>query len=279
MYNKVCVVTGANSGLGYETARALALKGAKVFMVCRNEEKGVRAMKKILATNRQSRLYLVLADLAHMQQVRAAAQEIISYNDPIHVLVNNAGCLLTHYQKTPEGFEQMLAVNFLAPFLLSRLLLPKLAKKEQGIARIVNVSSGAHRRFPLDLNNLNADKSFHAWRSYCTSKLANLIFTIELARRYPGRLIANCADPGVASTGFGGELPLWMRLGAGLMRPFIPSARKAADTQIALCTEPEFEGFSGQYFYKRQSLPISQYALDIARANDLWNLAEAMTDA
>jgi len=196
--------------------------------------------------------------------------------DRIDVLINNAGLVLGERRITPDGLEHVFALNHLAPFLLTNLLLPKLTGSAP--ARVVTVASDAHSAARLDLSDPNLEHGWDSWRSYTNSKLANILFTRELARRLDGTgVTANCAHPGVVRTGFGRESRPLLKLGITIARPFMLSPGRGADTIVYLAGSPEVAGQTGGYYVKRQRREPSATARDDTLARELWELSEKMT--
>ena len=216
-----------------------------------------------------------IADLASMEQVRALAGRLAAL-ERIDVLINNAGLVLGERRVTTDGFEHVFAVNHLAPFLLTNLLLPELTGSAP--ARVVTVTSDAHSAAKLDLDDPNLEHGWDSWRSYANSKLANILFTRELARRLDGTgVTANCAHPGVVRTGFGREGKPLLRLGTTLARPFFLSPERGADTIVYLASSPDVAGETGGYYVKRQRREPSAAARDDAAARKLWDISEKLT--
>jgi len=273
---KVCLITGATSGIGAVTAEALARQGAKVVLVGRNPEKCARTKEQIQARTGNPDVETLVADLSSQQQVRQLAQDFLTRHARLDVLVNNAGGLWTKRQETVDGVEMTFAVNHLAYFLLTNLLLDRL--KASAPARIVNVASAAHRRTELPFDDLMGQKSFSGWRAYKQSKLANLLFTYELARRLEGSgVTANALHPGWVATGFatnndwvGGFLQVAARL-------FALSSEEGARTIIYLASSPEVANVSGQYFVKCRPVVSSAASLDRSSAERLWGMSEQFT--
>jgi retinol dehydrogenase 12 len=274
MKGKVCVVTGATSGIGKATATALAKLGATVVLVGRDRGRTEAAAAEIGSVSaRPPRTEI--ADLASLEQVRGLAERLAGL-ERIDVLVNNAGLVLGERRVTPDGLEHVLALNHLAPFLLTSLLLPKLTASAP--ARVVTVTSDAHSAARLDLADLNLERGWDSWRSYANSKLANILFTRELARRLDGTgVTANCAHPGVVRTGFGRQARPLLKLGITIARPFLLSPERGADTIVYLASSPEVAGQSGGYYVKRQRREPSAAARDDATARKLWEISQEMT--
>jgi NAD(P)-dependent dehydrogenase (short-subunit alcohol dehydrogenase family) len=274
MEGKVCVVTGATSGIGKAAATALARLGAQVVLVGRDQGRAEAAAAEIGAIGPVPPK-VEIADLASMEQVRALAGRLASL-ERLDVLINNAGLVLGERRVTKDGFEHVFAVNHLAPFLLTNLLLPKLAGSAP--ARVVTVTSDAHSAAKLDLDDPSLEHGWDSWRSYANSKLANILFTRELARRLDGTgVTANCAHPGVVRTGFGREGKPLLRLGTTIARPFFLSPERGADTIVYLASSPDVAGETGGYYVKRQRREPSAAARDDTTARRLWDISEKMT--
>ena len=279
MDGRVCLVTGASSGIGKETALALAGMGATVVMHGHDPERSAAAADAVRRASPQGAVQLVVADLSSQAEVRRLAAEVLRH-DSLHVLVNNAGVLRMRRKLTVEGLELTFALNHLAYFLLTQLLLDRL--RESAPARIVNVSSGAHARARLDFDDLQNKRRFRGMRVYGQSKLANVLFTYELARRLEGSgVTANCLHPGLVATRFGsgnhGVMGRAMRLGARLMRPFALSPARGAGTSIYLATSPEVEHMSGRYFVDSKATQSSHASYDEESARRLWEASEQLT--
>jgi retinol dehydrogenase-12 len=274
MDGEVCVVTGATSGIGKATATALARLGAQVVLVARDRGRGEATAAEVAAAG-ASPPRLEIADLASMTQVRALAGRLGAL-ERIDVLVNNAGLMAGQRRVTADGLDEVFAVNHLAPFLLTSLLLGQLTAAAP--ARVITVTSGAHAGARLDLDDPQLERGWESWRAYANSKLANILFTRELARRLEGTgVTANCAHPGVVRTRFGREARLPMRAAVTLGRPFMLSPQRGASTIVYLATSPEVAGASGGYYVKRQRREPSAAARDDATAQRLWQLSEELT--
>jgi len=274
MKGTVCVVTGATSGIGRAAATALAKLGATVVMVGRDRGRTEAAAAQIAAVS-ASPPRTEIADLASLEQVRGLAGRLAGL-ERIDVLINNAGLVLGERRLTPDGLEHVFALNHLAPFLLTNLLLPTLTASAP--ARVITVTSDAHSAARLDLHDPNLEHGWDSWRSYANSKLANILFTRELARRLDGTgVTANCAHPGVVRTGFGRESRPLLKLGITIARPFMLSPERGADTIVYLASSPEVAGQTGGYYVKRQRREPSAAARDDTAARELWELSERMT--
>jgi NAD(P)-dependent dehydrogenase (short-subunit alcohol dehydrogenase family) len=284
MSGKTCIVTGASSGIGKETARGLARRGAHVVMVARDRQRGESARSEIARDSRDGNVDLLLADLSSQAAVRALAAEILAKYDAIDVLVNNAGAMYTARSLTVDGIERTFATNHLAYFLLTHLLLDRIksgARAGSG-ARIVNVSSRAHERATMNFDDLQFERGFSVRYVYGHSKLANVLFTYELARRLEGtNVTANCLHPGVVRTRFGRNNtsdPLGLIVNGGIRVAglFFIDARKGAETSIHLASSPEVEGVTGKYFARSKETPSSELSHDREAARRLWEISEQM---
>jgi NAD(P)-dependent dehydrogenase (short-subunit alcohol dehydrogenase family) len=272
--DKVCMVTGANTGLGKITARELAKMGATVIMVARSKPRGEAALADVQQASGSSRVHLLLADLSSQASIRELATTFKANYEQLHVLVNNAGAFFKDRQLSVDGLEMTFALNHLGYFLLTNLLLETL--KASAPARIVNVASNAHMNGRIDFDDLQMEKKYRGFPTYGQSKLANVLFTYELARRIEGSgVTVNALHPGVVATGFGqGEgLMGWL---VKLIRPFLLTAEQGAETQIYLASSPEAEGVSGSYFDKKKAVKSSKISYDTAVAQQLWQVSEKL---
>ena len=277
MPGKTCLITGANAGIGKAAAIGLARQGARVVLLCRDEARGRAAMAEIERQSGSGSLDLLIADLASQAQIRQAADEYLQRFDRLDVLINNAAVLAWRERRLNEdGLEMTFAVNHLAPFLLTGLLLGRL--EECAPSRIVTVASGAHRKTELDFDDLQNERAYSPFDAYSRSKLANVYFTYELARRLEGTgVTANCLHPGVVSTALFREMRPWQRVALWLGRPFLLKPESGADTAVYLASAPEIEGVTGQYFEKRKQVPSSPVSYDSDIARRLWEVSEALT--
>jgi NAD(P)-dependent dehydrogenase (short-subunit alcohol dehydrogenase family) len=274
MDGQICVVTGATSGIGRAVATALGRLGAQLVLVARDRDRGEATAAGLVAAGAPPPR-LEIADLASMTQVRALADRLGAL-ERIDVLVNNAGLLAGQRRVTADGFEEVFAVNHLAPFLLTSLLLGTLTAAAP--ARVITVTSGAHAAARLDLDDLQMEREWDPWRAYASSKLANILFTRELARRLAGTgVTANCAHPGMVRTRFGREARLPMRAAVTLARPFMLSPERGASTIVYLATSPEVASATGGYYVRRQQREPSPAARDDTTAQRLWQLSAELT--
>jgi NAD(P)-dependent dehydrogenase (short-subunit alcohol dehydrogenase family) len=271
MSGKVCVVTGANSGIGKATSLVLAQFGAEIVLVCRDKARGEAALTEVSAVATAGAARLEIADLSSLQEVRELAARL-AHLDQLDVLINNAGLVLGDRRITADGFEYTFALNHLAPFLLTNLLREKLAASAP--ARVITVSSAAHRAARLDLADLQLAEHFNGWRAYSNSKLANILFTTELARRLTGTgVTANCLHPGTVNTGFGRDGSRVLRFGLDLGRRFLRTPGQGADTVVYLASSPDVEGATGGYYVRRKLRAPSRAAQDQATARRLWEIS------
>jgi NAD(P)-dependent dehydrogenase (short-subunit alcohol dehydrogenase family) len=276
MHGRVCVVTGASSGIGRATALELVRRGATVGLVCRDRGRGEETVGAIRAETGSAAMHLFLADLSSQAAIRQLADEILARFPALHVLVNNAGVVNLQRTTTVDGMETVFAVNHLAYFLLTHLLLDRL--RASAPARIVNVASDAHRWGHLDLDDLGSERRFRTMRVYGTSKLANILFTYELARRLEGTgVTVNCCHPGAVATGLGMNNGWWAMRLARLLHPFFRSPTEGAATSIHLAASAEVEGVSGQYFSNCRPARSSRASHDATAARRLWEVSARMT--
>ena len=275
MSGQVCVVTGANSGIGKAAALTLARFGAEVILVCRDSARGAAARAEIAAAAAAGQPRLEIADLSSMTEVRDLAGRLSALGR-LDVLINNAGLVLGERRTSADGFEYTFAVNHLAPFLLTNLLREQLAGSAP--ARVITVSSAAHRGARLNLDDLQLAGHFNGWRAYSNSKLANILFTTELARRLTGTgVTANCLHPGTVNTGFGRDGSRLLRFGLDLGRRFLRTAGQGADTVIYLASSPDVAGATGGYYVNRKLRTPSRAARDQATARRLWEISAELT--
>jgi len=276
MKGKTCIVTGASSGIGRETAIALASKGATVALVCRSGSKADRALAEIRERSRDGEVSLFTADLSSQREVRRVAAELDAALPRLDVLVNNAGVIMGERVLTEDALETTFAVNHLGYFLLTHLLRPKLVSSAP--ARVVSVASDAHRSGHVDFDDLQGERSYNGWRAYAQSKLANILFTYELARRLDGTgVTANCLHPGVVGTNFANAGPAYVRVLFRLARPFLRSPRNGAATSITLAAAPDVGGVSGKYFADEREARSNVESYDTAVAERLWRVSEQLT--
>jgi retinol dehydrogenase 14 len=271
----ICVVTGATSGIGKETAVALARAGATVAVVCRTRDRGEAALAEIRRRAGHDAVSLFVADLSSQRAIRTVAAELRAALPRIDVLVNNAGLALRDRLVTEDGFENTFAVNHLAYFLLTRLLQPTLLASAP--ARVINVSSEAHRWGSVRFDDLMGEATYDGWKAYAQSKLANVLFTYELARRLDGTgVTANCLHPGLVGTAFASRGPSLIRILSRLARPLLRSPASGAATSVYLASAPEVATVTGRYFAGRRARRSSRASYDRALAARLWGVSERL---
>ncbi|HZS39290.1 MAG TPA: SDR family oxidoreductase [Polyangia bacterium] len=274
---KVCLVTGFTQGIGKETALGLAKKGATLVLVARDAARAEAAAAEVRAAAASgAAVEVLLADLSSQASVRKLAGEFLARHDRLDVLVNNAGAINTSRKVTVDGLEMTFAVNHLAYFLLTNLLLD--AVKKAAPARIINVSSAAHSSGRIDFEDLQGERGYAGFRAYGQSKLANILFTRELARRLDGtRVTANALHPGVVRTGFGRGDGGLLALGVKIAGVFFISPAQGAATTLWLASSPEVANVSGKYFAKCREKAPSRRAQDDDTARKLWDVSAKLT--
>lgn len=276
MEGKTCVVTGATSGIGRVAAEVLAARGARVILVGRSDERGANALREIGEATGSNQIEYLKADLSLQSDIRRLAERIQDRANRLDVLLNNAGSIFVKREETAEGIEMTWALNHLSYFLLTHLLLPLLKKSTP--ARVVNVASSAHLGASLDFSDLEARRRYRLFKQYQRTKLANILFTYELARRLQGSgVTANTLHPGFVKTSivnkdgfFGAMFRLGARLGA-------ITPEEGARTSIYLASSPDVATVSGHYFYKERPAPSSPQSKDVKSAERLWKISEQMT--
>jgi NAD(P)-dependent dehydrogenase (short-subunit alcohol dehydrogenase family) len=276
MNQKICLITGANSGIGKETARELARTGATVIMVARDARRGEAARTEIVADTGNHQVALLLADLSSQASTRALAAQVTAQYDRLDLLVNNAGGYFATRQESVDGLELTFALNHMGYFLLTNLLLPLL--KASAPARIVNVSSDAHRGGRITLTDYNRLTRYSGFKVYGESKLANVLFTYALARRLEGSgVTVNAMHPGFVRTGFGlNNKGIQGRVIGWLARAFALTPQQGAETAIWLATSADVAGVSGQYFVKKRAKKSSAASYNEEDQALLWALSEEL---
>jgi len=275
---KEIVITGATDGIGKITARELARTGANVTIVARNSAKGERVAREIRAAGGDN-VQFIQGDLSSQKSVRGAAEALKGKLDRLDVLINNAGAIFQRRELTDDGIERTFALNHLGYFLMTVQLLDLL--KAAGSARIVNVASAAHNGVQLDLDDLQNARSYSGWRSYQKSKLANVYFTYELARRLKGSPVTvNCLHPGFVASRFGDNNTGFTRMIFGLAKSVAAiSEEEGAKTSIYLASAPDAAGATGQYFDKCKAVRSSAVSYDEGIARELWRVSEQLVGA
>ena len=276
MQGQVCLVTGATAGIGLVTARELARKGARVILVGRSLERCSRAADEIRAQAATTSVEWLVADLSSQVDIRRLADQVRSRTSRLDVLVNNAGGIFPKRQESADGIEMTLALNHLSYFLLTNLLRPLL--EQSAPARVVSVASDAHKGVKIEFDDVAGKNRYGGWRAYQQSKLANILFTYELARRLDGtRVTANTLHPGFVRTGIlrdGGVLGWLLRRAADVVAL---SPEEGAKTSVYLASSPDVAAVSGRYFVKERPVESSPQSRDASAALRLWRLSEEMT--
>jgi NAD(P)-dependent dehydrogenase (short-subunit alcohol dehydrogenase family) len=273
MTKKTCLITGANTGIGFETAKALCLKGFKVILVCRTEEKAQSAIQEILNIQKDASLDYAIADLSSQTEIRAMAADIIGKYPLLDVLINNAGSWYSEMKLTADGIERQWAINHLAPFLLTHLLLPALVKAHD--PRIITVSSDSHFHGKIHFEDVNLSQNYHGLRAYAQSKLANVLFNNAFEQfKTNEKLTVNAVQPGLVKTDIGLKHTFSFH---GLMwklrRLTGKTAARGAATSVFLAENEEVTGISGKYWDNCRPKATSKKAASTADAEKLWKLS------
>jgi NAD(P)-dependent dehydrogenase (short-subunit alcohol dehydrogenase family) len=276
MHGMVCLVTGATSGIGLVAARELVRRGARVVIVGRDPARCTAAVAHLHEGTQDAQVDTLLGDLSSQEQVRQVAADFLQRHPRLDVLVNNAGGLWMDRRLTADRLEMTFAVNHLAYFLLTNLLLDRL--KAGAPSRVVNVASAAHRGVTLPFDDLTGQQAYSGWRTYKQSKLANILFTYELARRLAGTgVTANALHPGWVANGFGKDNGWKGRLLQAAAGLFALSPEAGARTVVYLASSPEAAGVSGRYFAREKAVASSPASYDEAAARRLWEVSEQLT--
>ena len=276
-HSRVALVTGASSGIGWHTARSLAERGDTVILVGRDAQRCGVARDRILAEVPDAVIDVRLADFASLGQVRDLANAVLAEYQQLDVLVNNAGGFYSTRQLSVDGYELTWAINHLAPFLLTNMLIPLL--RSSAPARIITVSSAAHVSTGIHFDDLNGEKSYSGLRAYGQSKLANILFTYELAHRLTDSdVTANALHPGFVATGFGSNnSDFFMKINAVLQRLFAITPEQGAQTSIFLATDPSVAQTTGRYFSNAKATASSKASYDVTTRRRLWQISAAQT--
>lgn len=273
--NKVCIITGATSGIGKAAALKIAAAGLTLGLIGRNKDKLAQTTQEIKTTNKNAIIHTFQADLSSIKQIRVLAKAIHKQFDKIDILINNAGAIFLKREMTIDGYEKTFALNHLAYFLLTNELLPLL--KKSPTARIINVSSTAHKSGRINVQDIMMEKQYNGFFAYANSKLANVLFTYELARRLANTNIrVNCLHPGVIATEFSknnnGLIPFLVKA----IKPFILTPEEGAKTTIYLALSEEVQNTTGKYFVKCKSVRSSSLSYNAQIGKKLWELSEQM---
>ena len=275
--NKNILITGATSGIGRESALALSKMGANITFIARNKLKAENLLTDINKISNGQNSFII-ADLSSQKDIKSASEKYIDKNISLDVLLNNAGLINFKRNETIDGFEETFAINHLAYFSLTNLLLDKI--KESNSARIVNVSSAAHQFVKrMNFEDIQSKKSYKPFQVYGYTKLANILFTKKLSSMLENKKITvNCLHPGVVGTSFGQNNSNNLnKVLSFIAKPFMRTSEKGAETSIYLCSSPDVSDISGQYFYNCKVTKTSKWAQSKEDADKLWDLSEKMT--
>jgi NAD(P)-dependent dehydrogenase (short-subunit alcohol dehydrogenase family) len=277
LQGRVCLVTGATRGIGAAMAEALARMGATVVVTGRSAERGQDLVSGITQRTANEDVHFLCADLASMAEVNGLAQAFMAHWDRLHVLVNNAGTVFPTRRTTIDGYEEVFAVNHLAPFLLTNLLLPVLL--DSAPSRVIVTSSYEHRRGRMHWDNLQGERFYFSQQAYAQSKLANLLFVYELVRRLEGSgVTVNAINPGLVHTNICMDSGWLIRTAKRMMDRFSAvSPEEGADTSVWLASSPDVEGVTGRYFQRRHTVRSSRASYDVAAQQRLWRISEELT--
>lgn len=269
--NKIVLITGANSGVGKSLALQSALKRSNVVMVCRNKDKGEKARDEIISISKNESVHLIIADLSSLYSIQKASEEFKSKFNNLHILVNNAGINLPQRELTVDGYEKVFATNHLAYFYLTSLLLDVL--KSSAPSRIINVASNAHSE--IDLNDLMCEKKYSQFKAYSRSKMANILFTYELAERLKGtQITVNAVHPGVVNTNIYNTVHGVPKFIIKLIMPFFITPDKSAEFIIPLMYSDKFNNVTGKYFVKTKEANTKKGSYDTETQKKLWSISE-----
>ena len=282
MKNKVCIITGANSGMGKLMAIDLANKGATLIMVCRTREKPNVALNEVSSKTKNQNIDLMTTDLSSQKEIRELANKIKEKYPKIDILINNAGGMNFKYTETIDKIETTFATNHLAYFLLTNLLLNNLNESKQ--ARIINVASEASKNAKIDFEDINLKKDYSTFKAYSQSKLANILFTYELNRRLKDNpktknITVNCVHPGnIPQTKLGQGSKLFANFIAKLPKDLILTPEQGVETTLWLSQSKDVSNISGKYFYKKQEIKSNPISYDLDVAKRLWDLSEKLCE-
>lgn len=276
MDGKICLVTGANAGIGYAISLGLANMGATLIMVCRNKSRGEAALVELKKKSNNSSVFLFIADLSSQASIHQFVEKFKMQFGKLDILINNAGIITQNRTLTEDGLEAQFALNHMAPFLLTNLLLDSL--KASHSARIINISSNAHKTASINLDDLQSEQSYNPKEVYQRTKLCNVLFTYELARQLNGtHITVNCVHPGVVQTKLLHEYNGGKSKSNFITRLFYSTPEKGAETPLYLASSSEVEGISGKYFENKKIVNSSKHSYAIALAKELWQVSKNLT--
>ena len=270
---KTCMITGANTGIGKETARQIAALGAHVIMVCRNQEKGTQAREEIIQTTDKQDIELLICDLASLKDVKRFAEEFLQTHANLHVLINNAGVFHMKRTITPDGYESTFAVNYLAHYYLTELLLPLLKKSSP--SRIINLSSDIHNYFKIKMKDPLSEKRYSGQQAYSNSKTAMVLFTNKLVRKLEGtKVVVNTVNPGHVKTQMTtvGLSKLFRKIADFILKP--RTVEQSAENSVYVASSNDLEGITGKYFTDCKESKTAKMTKDIHNQDLLWELSK-----
>lgn len=271
--DKVCLITGATSGIGKETALALAKEGATIVFTARNTEKGEKVKHEIIEATSNRNIETMYCNLASLESIRDFVDSFKNKYKNLHVLINNAGIWETKRKESADGIELTFAVNHLAPFLMTNLLLDMI--KSSAPSRIINLSSDAHKPAKLNFKDIEGKNSWSSFGSYAQSKLCNILFTKKLSQILDGTgVTVNCVHPGLVNTTLFDKMNSLL---TALFSPFMISSKRGAQTSIFLATSDDVKDISGEYFSKKKVITPSKVAKSIENAEKLWEISKRYT--
>lgn len=275
MQGKIVAATGATSGIGEKAVEALARQGARIVLIARDRARAEVTLARLERVAPGLGHSAHFADLSLMREAKRVGAEIAASEPRIDVLINNAGAIFANRRVTIEGFERTFALNHMSYFIVTAQLIGALKAAAQG--RIVSTASRAHRGVRLDFDDLQSARSYSGWGAYQRSKLANILFTRDLARRLAGESVsANCLHPGLVDTRFADEAGGWTTRAFSLVKRFAISSERGADTIVYLATSPDAAAVSGEYFAKRKIAASSDAAREMDAARQLWEISEEL---
>ncbi len=276
MDTKISLITGANSGIGFELAKGMAKQNYKTILLCRNREKGEIAKEEIIKTTQNDDVHLIIADLSSQVSIREFVKEFNARYDHLDVLFNNAGANFFERQLSVDNIEMTFATNYLAPFLLTTQLLPKLQKSHSG--KIILTVGSIPENTNINYDDINLENNYTVGNAASQAILAKFLFCYELNRTLKDSPVTiNCFHPGATKTKLQKKMPLLWRITIGIMRPFFQSPEKGASTGIYLATAKEMENTSGKYFKNKKEIKSTKPSYDPENAKRLWGLSEALT--
>jgi NAD(P)-dependent dehydrogenase (short-subunit alcohol dehydrogenase family) len=273
---KTVLITGATAGIGKAIALALASRNYEIVFITRNREKAESVKNEIISASNNNKVDFILADLTSKKQIKESVTLFRKKYQKLDILINNAGVCLPKRRLTPDGIEEMFQINHLSYFMFSNLLIDYLLKSDD--PRIINMSSGAHKKGKFDSGNLQSEKKFSPFGTYRNTKLLNILFTLELAERLRDKgITVNALHPGVVRTNFGSEFSTAYRILGRMVKMFLISAEEGAETAVYLATSQEVKGVTGKYFIECKPAEMHNAAITLENCRILWEKSEALS--